>query len=671
MEPILKDKSTEGLISDFLDNYCDKEFSEIKESDSIIIDFKKILKYDPSLAEQLIDDFENIQSLFSIIAKNMRINKWGVMDTKEVCVRFTNLNITETEIGEISANDIDNVIKIEGNIIRIGNVDARVLVIRYVCTNCADIITLPTIEGIIRKPKPHKCPGEGGRWKVISKEFEDVQRIVLEEEVITRQKPVSIVCKLTADLCKGKARKSIQVSKKMTVTGTIKDKMIKNSGDECKKYLLANNVSMIEDEQTNKTFTKEEIKEFHTLSKSDTLYEDLAQSVLPNIEGHDKVKEGIVLFLMGGTQTKEGDNITKRGKVHLLLVGSPGIGKSAILKRTSLFCPGCITTSGTGVSAVGLVAAAVKDEELGGWSVDAGAIPRSSGSSCLIDEIDKIKKEDISHMNTCMSEMKVRIDKANAHIVLECNTSILAAANPKNRVFDKQEPVWKQIGLPKDFMDRFDLIFPIIPNMKEEDRRKVAKLIVSNYGKNPNKYGPRISEQVVNNYLSYAKRINPKLTEETEDYIVDTFIKIMKPVDREEDAKYFSNRLVTNLARLTQAVARTRLSKIAVIQDAKRAIDLLIYSLKEQDIITNTGLYNFELGEGIVPKKKRNNIKILKDIIRGLCKDSTENLSNWIDICRLMSEQAKLDTDEVDDLIEKLKKEGELLETRKNQYQLL
>jgi len=58
------------------------------------------------------------------------------------------------------------------------------------------------------------------------------------------------------------------------------------------------------------------------------LYRNLALSIAPAVYGHEEVKKGILLMLMGGVnkRTREGVNI--RGDINVCIVGDPSTAKS-------------------------------------------------------------------------------------------------------------------------------------------------------------------------------------------------------------------------------------------------------------------------------------------------------------------------------------------------------
>ena len=287
-----------------------------------------------------------------------------------------------------------------------------------------------------------------------------------------------------------------------------------------------------------------------------------------------------------------------------------------------------------------------------------------------IDEVDKISKEDISHLNNAMVDMKVSIDKATVHGTLATETTILAAANPTGRVFDKKDTLWKQFGLPKDFLDRFDLVFPVESSTDKAQQKRVGNLIIGKYLEGDKESEPIYPLKKVMKYIAFAKgRFHPKLNRSVQKYLVDKFITLVKPVDPDEDSPTFSYRLLTNIIRLTLAVCRTRLSETVTIKDAKLAINILTESLKMQEIITPDG-FDYERAESIMPKKRRDKVRIIIDTIRRFQKESEDQSAEYGEVAVALK-PFKIDEQEFDELLGKMAFNGEVTEPRRGRYRVL
>jgi DNA replication licensing factor MCM6 len=118
-----------------------------------------------------------------------------------------------------------------------------------------------------------------------------------------------------------------------------------------------------------------EREEMVQMIDSKTNYQDLISSISPTIFGHERIKEGLLLMLLGGVHktTPEGTN-SLRGDINVCVVGDPGMSKSQFLKYVTTFTPRGVYTSGKASSAAGLTACVVKDEETGDFTIEAGAL---------------------------------------------------------------------------------------------------------------------------------------------------------------------------------------------------------------------------------------------------------------------------------------------------------
>ena len=229
----------------------------------------------------------------------------------------------------------------------------------------------------------------------------------------------------------------------------------------------------IEEDFSSLEISDEEEAQIIEAAKDPKHLEKLTKSVVPSIYGHERIKEAVMLLMVGGVRKKRDDGSVTRGDIHILLIGDPGAGKSQILKRVSKIAPKGRFVSGKGASGAGLTAAVVKDE------FHVGLVLRSRCSRtrktrvlCGIDELDKMSHDDRDAMHEALEGQTVTISKANIQATLRSETTALAAANPKYGRFDPYEIIPKQIDLPPSLINRFDLIFPVrdLPQREKDDR---------------------------------------------------------------------------------------------------------------------------------------------------------------------------------------------------------
>jgi DNA replication licensing factor MCM7 len=111
------------------------------------------------------------------------------------------------------------------------------------------------------------------------------------------------------------------------------------------------------------------------LQDDQNLYSRLANSIAPEIYGHEDVKKALLLLLVGGVTKTVGDGMKIRGDINVCLMGDPGVAKSQLLKYITKVAPRGVYTTGRGSSGVGLTAAVMRDPVtdemvLGEWLED-------------------------------------------------------------------------------------------------------------------------------------------------------------------------------------------------------------------------------------------------------------------------------------------------------------
>jgi replicative DNA helicase Mcm len=625
------------------------------------LDFYGLCKYSPELADFVIENPTEGLKCLDIAAEQVA--------QTPIHVHIINLSKSDNKmVWELRSKDVDKLVSITGYIRKLSGVEHCIESALLKCSNCPQEFHIRATTGI---PKMKECPQcKHKTIYVAERKLFDLQKVVIEEDSMDlepTQRARRLLVELKDDLTRHDIDKVLQPSIKIRVIGILRDRVVK--GTTYSKYIEANSIELVDSNYTTMKFSDKEIAEFKEFAATPTMIPTLMQSVFPNVHGHDTAKEALILAMFGGVNAYDSGILEERGIIHILLVGSPGTSKSHLLKRTVLFVPNSRITGGKTASAVGLVAAVTKDEELGGYVLEAGAIPMCHMGICGIDECDKISKEDIAMLNNTMVDLSVVIDKGNCHGRFNAETTIFAAANPTNRVFDNSSPIWKQIGLPKDFVDRFDLVIPLEAIKTADEQRKIAKIIFNKVSKDPVRVQSAKSREFITKYIAYAKQnIKPYITPESQEVLIENYTNLVKPQGEEEKA-YFSSRLITNLIRLATASAKARLSDKVSQDDALRAVNLLISSFKKQGIIAETGLLDIEKLEAVVPSNKRDKMRTVLGYIREASSRSVDQCADIKDIVHIATQNGF--TESIDEYIEKLQQSGDIFEPRVCKYKVL
>merc|ERR1719512_238364 len=241
--------------------------------------------------------------------------------------------------------------------------------------------------------------------------------------------------------------------------------------------LIATDVQLIK-EMTEAPFVSDDVKNIQAVAARPDAFQLLSRSFAPSICGHDRVKSGLLLQMVGGMEKDLPNGTHLRGDINVLLVGDPSCGKSQMLRFVMNTAPLAISTTGRGSSGVGLTAAMIRDSQTRDFTLEAGAMVLADRGMICIDEFDKMGINDRVSIHEAMEQQCVTVPKAGMHVQLNARCSVVAAANPIYGNFDPALDLAKNIGLPDSLLSRFDLVYVVRDLTTEEIDRKIATQVL-------------------------------------------------------------------------------------------------------------------------------------------------------------------------------------------------
>ncbi|MFA6461526.1 MAG: minichromosome maintenance protein MCM [Candidatus Woesearchaeota archaeon] len=646
-----------------------------KGQNFLVLDFSELIKFNTELTEELSDSPEELLKAAELAVKEFDLPK----KVTKFAVRLSNLpESLKIKISELRSKHLNKLIWAEGVIRQKSDVRPHVAASKFECPSCGNIINMIQLDNKYKEPTKCSC-GRKGKFKEISRELVDGQGIVLEEAAddLDGTQPKRINVFLKEDLVSPISERKSGPGSRVKVCGWATEvPVILKTGGQSTKYDLiieANYVEPMQDDYIDMQITEQEEEEIKKIARSPNVLSSLAGSIASSIYGHDRIKEALVLQLAGGCRKVRPDGVATRGDIHMLLIGDPGSGKSQLLKRITSVAPKARFTSGKGATAAGLTASVVKDEFLGGWSLEAGTLVLANRGFAVIDEMDKMGKEDRSALHEALEQQTVSISKANIQATLRCETTVLAAANPKFGRFDPYDLIAKQIDLPPTLINRFDLIFPIkdLPNREKDE--KTASFILSLHS-DPSSHLSDIPTTLLKKYFAYIRqRITPKITEQAMEELKEYYIKMRNPGTGEEQGVKtvpITARQLEALIRLSEASAKIRLAKTVNKKDAQKAIELLDYCLNEIARDKETGTIDIDRIGSRITATQRSTISVIKEII-GALEEQLGTKIIPVDNIVEAAQEKNLNREQVEDLLEKLRRSGDIFEPKRNFIQKL
>jgi len=622
-------ESVEQSFTQFIEDFTDKQgefkydqrISElaVKGSKSFVIDFTDLYSFDMDLAQLILENPESNTSIFTTVIRSKLRTRDPIYaeSLRRINIRYRNLP-ADTPLRKIGADHIGRLVMLHGIIVRASSITPLVTRATFMCPVCGELNHIEQSGQTLQKPQKCLACDNRKNFELVPRESEfiDNQMVTIQErpeDLPPGQLPRSIHVDLKDDL--------VDVARpgdRITLTGLIKLLPKYGRGGELRTFDINIDASFCEvsgRESELLELSPEDEAEILEIAKDPFVYQKLLNSIAPSIYGYDHIKESVLYLLIGGVE-KDLEDVKLRGDINVLLVGDPGTAKSQMLSFAAKVAPRGLMTTGRGSTAAGLTAAVVKEGGTGNFVLEAGALVLSDKGICCIDEIDKMREEDRGAMHPAMEQQIVPIAKGGIVATLNARCSILAAANPTLGRYNPYQTIAQNITLPVTLLSRFDLIFILRDTPDTQQDVEIARHILGLH-RDLATTAPPLDMELMRKFISYAKRVKPRITEPVVERFQDYYVKMRNASIEggEASAVAITARQLESLVRMAESRARAHLREEVTIEDAEGAINMMQKSLEQVGIDVATGQMDIDLLYTGKPRSLQNQLQKVLQVI--------------------------------------------------------
>lgn len=688
------------------------------EQKSLLIAAEDLCQYDPDMFDDWIAAPAQLGE--HALAGLKMVDLPSPIDLGGVNIRLTDSAsyIPTRGVSELTSDDIGGYIGITGNMSKVTGVKSRLTEALFECQRCA------TPNGVVQPrtalQTPHKCTGCEREGPFLldpaQSSFVDQRKVKFETppDEGTPGQTQSITVYVDDDLCHTGGENGLpdRAGERVTFYGELKiDESqfdARNASPELDTWFDAQAVAFEQDgfEDLDVDAHRPAFEEF---AKRPDAVDLCAKSIAPELQrsgGDDlaNVTEAAVAWLFNAYRLDPDGMGQKRGDIHMGIFGDPGLGKSTLLSDLAKLAPKCEFRSGTGLSSVGLTAAAVQEEFAGTteWTLEPGVLPRANGGHCIIDEVDDVVDEKTKKMHDALEgDQMVKIDKAGISADLPTRTALLISGNPAEGRFDRYTPLAPQIKLDPALISRLDLLFAMQDTVDRDADRDKAQHILDSYDElsaaelksrgiqnttttnsdtttddgdgdgdgadntSPTRTKRPVPIDVFRAWILHAREhVYPTLTPEAKARLKEFYLETRNLNDGHDggdDTEPIpaTPRSLESGIRLATAFARVHLSDTVEIDHAERAV-----AISKQVVGVNFDPNNNTFDSGRTdtgnPKSQQERLKRLTETIRA-AQDEFEDESGvpHSDLNALLSDDG-YPTNRLDSDIEKLRKDGQI-----------
>ena len=382
------------------------------------------------------------------------------------------------------------------------------------------------------------------------------------------------------------------------------------------------------EEKAEVTLTPHELTIVKEMADVDTenYITKLIASFCPKIYGRELEKKALYLSLLGGS-----DFEGYRKESHLMLVGEADTGKSELVKFANTVTQKSSIVDGSNATGVGLMFAL--DDYDGMKILRQGAMILNSGGHMIVDEYDKMPKQEQKKLNQAMEQQRATYNKGGHMGNAECKTAIIASCNPENERWNEGKTIIDNLPFDASTISRFDLLIRLKhETLENQIRAKMLHITKSKRGEVEQAAKP----EWIKGLLNYLRALKPVFTPEAEELLINKYVEFTM-IEQEDGSLPIQTRQMEGIQRLCEAWAKLHFKTKITTEIVEDVITFYQECLATIGMKVDKGITQMDLRGHSTNKEV-----YFEDCFRELAKDNDDGFVYIHDLASELSKNHKL-----------------------------
>lgn len=318
-------------IRSFFEEHYDDEVHEMSESDlenSIEIDYKKLQDFDSTVA----DDLANSPEQWMTNAKAALEDYSDETEIENPRILIKGYEKHNPAIRNLRDKHLGKLVRLDGTVSKATGVLHKAHVAAFECRKCGSITKVKQpLQSDLEYPTV--CSGDDCDNRV-ERDFRinpTLSETINFRKVEIQEPPEETSGGETPETqtftVKGDIADNVTAGDNVTGIGIYRASEQGNTSI-FQTYVKGVNIVPEEQEFEELEITDEDKEKIEELAKEDDIYEQLRDSIAPNLYDLEAEKEAVLYQLFRGVRKTEMDGTNVRGDIHVLFCGDPGTGKS-------------------------------------------------------------------------------------------------------------------------------------------------------------------------------------------------------------------------------------------------------------------------------------------------------------------------------------------------------